>query len=57
MVTLMEFYDIARLPIKDAKTGRSIKGQEILASPDAIVKSVSFDVKNIEFVVEVGAEE
>lgn len=57
MVTLMDFYDIARLPIKDAKTGRSIKGQEILASPDAIVKSVSFDVKNIEFVVEVGAEE
>ena len=52
MITLIELFDVARLPMKDMETGKKIDSKVVLAHPDAIVKSVSFDMNTIDFLVE-----
>lgn len=52
MITLIELFDVARFPMKDAETGKKIDSKVVLAHPDAVVKSISFDLNTIEFKVE-----
>lgn len=52
MITLIELFDVTRLPMKDMETGEKIDSKVVLAHPDAIVKSVSFDMNTIDFLVE-----
>ena len=52
MITLIELFDVARLPMKDKKTDEYINRKVVLAHPDAIVKSISFDLNTIDFLVE-----
>lgn len=52
MITLIELFDVTRLPMKDAETGKKIDSKVVLKHPDAIVKGISFDTNTIDFVVE-----
>lgn len=52
MITLVELFDVARLPMKDMETGEIINSKVVLAHPDAVVKSISFDMNTIDFLVE-----
>lgn len=52
MITLIELFERTRLPMKDMETGEKIDSKVVLAHPDAVVKSVSFDINTIDFLVE-----
>ena len=57
MITLVELFDAVRFPMKNAETGKVLDGKAVLANPDTIVKSISFDVRSLDFVVELEGEE
>ena len=52
MITLIELFDVTRLPMKDVDTGKTIDSKVVLSHPDAIVKSISFDMNTVDFLVE-----
>lgn len=52
MITLMELFEVTRLPMKDMETGEKVDSKVVLAHPDAVVKSISFDMNTIDFEVE-----
>lgn len=52
MITLIELFDITKLPMKDMKTGERIDSKVVLKHPDAIIKSISFDTKSIDITVD-----
>lgn len=52
MITLIELFDVAKLPMKDVETGERIDSHVVLKNPDAIVKSISFDTRSIDITVE-----
>lgn len=40
MITLIELFDVAKLPMKDMDSGKAVDSKVVLANPDAVVKKI-----------------
>ena len=56
MITLIELFDVTKFPMKDMESGEEVDSKIVLAHPDAIVRSIGFDWKTLEFTVEYDKE-
>lgn len=52
MITLIEFFDVAMLPMIDMETGKKIDSKVVLQHPDAIITNIGFNWRTLEFTVE-----
>lgn len=51
MITLVDFFDAAMLPMRDMETGENIDSKVVLAHPNAIVEKIGWDNHKYEFTV------
>lgn len=56
MITLIELFDVTKFPMKDMESGEKVDSKIVLAHPNAIVRSIGFDWKTLEFTVEYDKE-